>query len=77
MHKSMEQIVDELERTYMEAADADARDALRRALGDVLTEMATLSGQVSQGFVRAKRPADLARKLGPERRAREADRSAG
>lgn len=66
--------MDELERTYLEASDGDARDALRRALGDALTEMASLSGQVSQGFVRANRPADLARKLGPERRAREAQR---
>ncbi|WP_244479820.1 hypothetical protein [Methylobacterium sp. Leaf94] len=58
----------------MDASDGDARDALRRALGDALTELAELSGQVSRGFVRAQRPADLARKLGRERRAREASR---
>ncbi|WP_348271140.1 hypothetical protein [Methylobacterium sp. Leaf87] len=63
-----------MERAYMEAADGDARDALRRALGDALVEMASLSGQVSRGFVRAQRPADLARKLGRERRAREGAR---
>ena len=74
MEESVERILDELERTYLEASDGDARDALRRALGDALTEMAELSGQVSRGFVRAQRPADLARKLGPERRAREAQR---
>ena len=73
----METLVDELEQTYLEASDGDARDALRRALGDALIEMAEISGQVSRGFVRAQRPADLARKLGPERRAREAARSAG
>ena len=75
MDETVETIVDELERSYMEAADGDARDALRRALGDALTEMASLSGQVSRRFVRAKSPADLARKLGPERREREAARS--
>ncbi|WP_244476656.1 hypothetical protein [Methylobacterium sp. Leaf469] len=66
--------MDELEQTYLEASDGDARDALRRALGDALTEMASLSGQVGRGFVRAQRLADLARKLGPDRRAREAAR---
>jgi hypothetical protein len=63
-----------MERAYLEASDGDARDALRRALGDALTEMAALSSQVSRGFVRAQRPADLARKLGPDRRARETAR---
>ena len=72
MKESVERILDELEQTYLEASDGDARDALRRALGDALTEMATISGQVSRDFVRARRSADLARKLGPERRAREA-----
>ena len=72
MCESMEVLVDEMEQAYMEAADGDARDALRRALGDALTEMAALSGQVSRGFVRAAKPADLARKLGRERREREA-----
>ncbi|KQO68509.1 hypothetical protein ASF22_19870 [Methylobacterium sp. Leaf87] len=74
MNETVETIVDEMERAYMEAADGDARDALRRALGDALVEMASLSGQVSRGFVRAQRPADLARKLGRERRAREGAR---
>lgn len=72
MTESMETAVDELEMAYLEAPDGDARDALRRALGDALEEMAALSGQVSRGFVRAQRPADLARKLGRERRARDA-----
>ncbi|WP_348271156.1 hypothetical protein [Methylobacterium sp. Leaf87] len=66
--------MDALEREYMEASGGDARDALRRALADAMEEIATVSGQVSRGFVRAQRPADLARKLGPERRAREAPR---
>lgn len=74
MCESVERILNELERAYMEASDGDARDALRRALGDALTEMAALSGQVSRGFVRAQRPADLAKKLGRDRRAREASR---
>ncbi|KQU31067.1 hypothetical protein ASG63_16340 [Methylobacterium sp. Leaf94] len=74
MCESVERILDDLERAYMDASDGDARDALRRALGDALTELAELSGQVSRGFVRAQRPADLARKLGRERRAREASR---
>ena len=71
----MEVLVDELEQTYLEGADGDARDALRRALGDALTEMAALSGQVSRGFVRARTPADLAKKLGTEQRARDAARA--
>lgn len=61
--------MDELERAYMEASGGDARDALRRALADALDEIATVSGQVSRGYVRATRPADLARKLGSDRRA--------
>lgn len=65
----MEQAVDEMERAYMEASAGDARDALRRALADAMEEIAAVSGQVSRGFVRAGKPADLARKLGPERRA--------
>ncbi|WP_409565884.1 hypothetical protein [Methylobacterium sp. J-077] len=64
-----------MECAYLEAADGDARDALRRALGDALQELAAVSSQVSRGFVRASRPADLARKLGTERRAREAARA--
>jgi hypothetical protein len=76
MEESMETLVDEMERAYMEACDGDARDALRRALGDALQEMAAVSGQVSRGYVRAGKPADLARKLGRERRAREAARTA-
>ena len=64
--------MDELEQTYLEASGGDARDALRRALADAMTEIATLSGQVSRGFVRAGKPAHLARKLGRDRREREA-----
>lgn len=70
----MEAALDEMERAYLEASDGDARDALRRALADAMMEIASVSRDVSQGFVRAARPADLARKLGPERRAREAAR---
>ncbi|TXM71195.1 hypothetical protein FV229_00530 [Methylobacterium sp. WL120] len=77
MDESMERAVDEMEQAYLEAADGDARDALRRALGDALQELATVSGQVSRGYVRASRPADLARKLGRERRDRDAARAAG
>lgn len=76
MTESMETLVDEMERAYMEACDGDARDALRRALGDALQEMAAVSGQVSRGYVRAAKPADLARKLGRERRERDAARAA-
>ena len=72
MCESMETILDEMEQAYLDASDGDARDALRRALGDALIEMSTLPGQVSRGFVRAAKPADLARKLGRERREREA-----
>lgn len=61
--------MDELEEAYMEASGGDARDALRRALADAMAEIATVSGNVSRGYVRATRPADLARKLGSERRA--------
>lgn len=61
--------LDELEKSYMDASGGDARDALRRALADAMDEIATVSGQVSRGYVRATRPADLARKLGSERRA--------
>ena len=39
-------------------------------LGDALQEIAAVDRKVSRGFVRAGKPADLARKLGPERRAR-------
>ena len=74
MCESVERILDELEQTCMEASDGDARDALRRALGDALIEMVEISGQVSRGFVRAQRPVDLAKKLGRDRRAREASR---
>lgn len=72
MAEAMETIMDELEREYMEASGGDARDALRRALADAMEEIADVSRDVSRGYVRASRPADLARKLGPERRAREA-----
>jgi hypothetical protein len=70
----MERAVDEMEQAYLDAADGDARDALRRALGDALQELAAVSGQVSRGYVRAERPADMARKMGRERRDREASR---
>lgn len=74
MDESLKTVVDALEREYMEASGGDARDALRRALADAMEEIATVSRDVSRGYVRAQRPADLARKLGPERRAREASR---
>lgn len=67
----METVVDELEQAYMQAHRCDERDALRRALGDALQEIAAVDKQVSRGFVRAGKPSDLARKLGPERRARQ------
>lgn len=73
----MEHAVDEMERAYMEASGGDARDALRRALADAMEEIATVDRQVSRGFVRAGKPADLARKLGPERRARQGHATAG
>lgn len=61
--------LDELESAYLEASGGDARDALRRALADAMEEISAVNGQVSRGYVRANRPADLARKLGSERRA--------
>jgi hypothetical protein len=67
MEESMERLVDELEQAYMQAYGGDERDALRRALADAMQEIATVSGQVSRGFVRAGKPADLARKLGRDR----------
>ncbi|ACS43862.1 hypothetical protein [Methylorubrum extorquens] len=70
----MERALDEMERAYLEASDGDARDARRRALADAMQEIADVSRMVSRGFVRASKPADLARELGPERRAREAAR---
>ena len=70
MNESMERVVDEMEQAYLEASGGDARDALRRALADAMEEIATVSGQVSRGYVWAGKPADLARKLGPECRAR-------
>ena len=60
--------MDEIEQAYLDASGGDARDALRRALADAVEEIATVSGQVSRGYVRASRPADLARKLGRDRR---------
>ncbi|KQO51630.1 hypothetical protein ASF24_22810 [Methylobacterium sp. Leaf86] len=71
MSESMEHAVDETERAYLEASGGDARDALRRALGDALQEIAAVDRQVSRGFVRAGKPADLARKLGRDRRDRQ------
>ena len=46
-------------------------DTRRRALGDALIELAAVSSQFNRGFLRAQRPADLASKMGPERRERE------
>lgn len=69
--------MDELEQAYMQAHGCDERDAMRRALGDALKEIASVDRQVSRGFVRAGKPADLARKLGPERRARQAQATVG
>ncbi|KQO85972.1 hypothetical protein ASF32_09850 [Methylobacterium sp. Leaf91] len=71
MSESMETAVDEMERAYLEASGGDARDALRRALGDALQELAAVDRQVSRGFVRAGKPSDLARKLGRDRRDRQ------
>jgi hypothetical protein len=48
-------------------ASAEERDALCRALAEDLAEA---SGRGGRGFVRAERPADLARALGRDRRAR-------
>ena len=73
----MERLVDELEQAYLQAYGGDERDALRRALGDALQEIASVDRQVSRGYVRAGKPADLARKLGPERRARQAQATVG
>ncbi|MCJ2035601.1 hypothetical protein [Methylobacterium sp. J-068] len=69
--------LDELASVYLEASSGDARNALRRALADAMTEIATVSGQVSRGYVRAGRPADLTRKLGRDRREREAQATVG
>ncbi|KMO22309.1 hypothetical protein SQ03_00865 [Methylobacterium platani JCM 14648] len=57
------------------AAAGDERDALRRAMADDLE--ALRSGRGGPGFVRAERPADLARALGRDRRERRARRLAG
>lgn len=73
----MERLVDELEQAYMQAYGGDERDALRRALADAMEEIVTVNRQVSRGFVRAGKPSDLARKLGPERRARQVQATAG
>lgn len=73
----MERAVDELERAYMEASGGDARDALRRALGDALQEITTVDRQVSRGFVQAARPSDLARKLGRDRPDRQRQATVG
>lgn len=70
----MERAVDEMEQAYLDATDGDARDALRRALGEALMEMAAVSGPVDRGFIRADKPAELARKMGRERRVRQATR---
>lgn len=67
--EALEVTLDDLESAYLEASGGDARDALRRALADAMEEIATVNSRVSRGYVRASRPADLARKLGSERRA--------
>ena len=72
MTESQDTAGDELERAYLGACGGDARDALRRAIGDALQEISAVTRDVSRGYVRAGKPADLARKLGPERRARQA-----
>ena len=72
----METVVDEMERAYLDACDGDARDALRRALGDALQELAAVDRQVSRGFVRAGKPADLAQVMSAKGRARKRTRAA-
>ncbi|AWI88361.1 hypothetical protein C0214_08950 [Methylobacterium sp. DM1] len=49
------------------AAAGEERDALRRAMAEDIE--ALRSGGGGPGFVRAERPADLARALGRDRRA--------
>lgn len=53
----------------------EERDALWRALAEDLAE-ASGRGRGPSGFVQAERPADLARTLGRDRRARRARASA-
>lgn len=53
-------------------ASAEERNALCRALAEDLAEA---SGRGGRGFVRAERPADLARALGRDRRAQAARRT--
>jgi len=67
MDETMERLVDELEQAYIQTYGGDERDALRRALADAMEEIVTVNRQVSRGFVRAGKPADLARKLGRDR----------
>lgn len=57
------------------AAAGDERDALRRAMAEDLEMAAARRG--GPGFVRAERPADLARALGRDRRGRRLRRLAG
>lgn len=63
----MEHTLDEIERAYMESSGGDARDTLRRALADAMEKIVTVSKDAGHRFIRAARPADLARKLGRER----------
>ena len=53
----------------MHAAAGDERDAIRRAMAEDL-ETAAAARRDGPGFVRASKPADLARALGRDRRAR-------
>ncbi|GEM98368.1 hypothetical protein MRA01_29080 [Methylobacterium radiotolerans] len=52
---------------WIAEAAVEERDAIARALAE---DMAESSGHGGRGFVRAERPADLARALGRDRRAR-------
>ena len=52
-------------------ASAEERDALCRALAEDMAE----ASRGGKGFVRAERPADLARALGRDRRAQAARRT--
>lgn len=57
---------------WIAEAAAEERDAIARALAE---DPAEASGRGGRGFVRAERPADLARALGRDRRAQAARRT--
>ncbi|ACB24500.1 hypothetical protein [Methylobacterium radiotolerans] len=57
---------------WIAEAAAEERDAIARALAEDLAE----ASRGVRGFVRAERPADLARALGRDRRARRPPASA-